>query len=434
MHDDYERLVGQATPKPLHLIVNGWYYYSLNFLPASPRAVLRMLPGVLVRLPRDFRRIAPVFPPLARFGVDVYAREWRQDLLPAYGTAVARAEASLADASIEGLIGAIDDLATTAGHYFTSITFVAGYGWKTEIPLARFFRAHLATVRGHPQELLRGLVGQRTAAHSVTSLDWYFPTLGDIGVVSDRPSRADLAGSRAELEQRCRAALDVKTRARFDRLLAEAQRAAALREEQVRDLTLAWPFFRRALARIGEELRARGLIANEEDVYFLRREELDQRGDLAGAVAIRRAQWEGQRLLEAPLTLGKLPGMLVSLLDAADRAVRDPGERHGAVIGVPASPGHATGRVRVIRDASDFAKLQAGDVLVCRVTTPAWTTLFGIASAVVTDVGSVAAHASIIAREYGIPAVVGTGDGTSRLTDGMIVSVDGGAGTVTPRV
>jgi pyruvate,water dikinase len=102
------------------------------------------------------------------------------------------------------------------------------------------------------------------------------------------------------------------------------------------------------------------------------------------------------------------------------------------VSGVPASPGRATGVVRVIRGPEHFDELQAGEILVAPVTAPAWTPLFTRAAAVVTDVGSAAAHASIIAREYGIPAVVGCGDATSRLRTGMRVTVEGNTGNVEP--
>jgi pyruvate,water dikinase len=78
----------------------------------------------------------------------------------------------------------------------------------------------------------------------------------------------------------------------------------------------------------------------------------------------------------------------------------------------------------------DFAKVDAGDVLVARATSPAWTPLFVRVAAVVTDGGTQAAHASLIAREYGIPAVVATGDATTRLRDGQIITVDGTKGTV----
>ena len=109
---------------------------------------------------------------------------------------------------------------------------------------------------------------------------------------------------------------------------------------------------------------------------------------------------------------------------AAKSADRD------TLTGMPASPGRATGPARVILGPDDFARVRPGDVLVAQVTAPAWTPLFERVVAVITDGGSMAAHASLVAREYGIPAVVGTGDATTRLRDGQIVTVDGGAGTV----
>ena len=100
------------------------------------------------------------------------------------------------------------------------------------------------------------------------------------------------------------------------------------------------------------------------------------------------------------------------------------------VSGTPASAGRATALVRVIRGPDEFDDLQDGVILVAALTAPAWTPLFTRAAAVVTDVGSPAAHASIIAREYGIPAVVGCGDATARLRTGMRVTVEGGTGNV----
>jgi pyruvate,water dikinase len=171
-------------------------------------------------------------------------------------------------------------------------------------------------------------------------------------------------------------------------------------------------------------------------VYFLTRDEVaalieGREVDLREEVVVRRTRWTGQRRLVAPLVIGRIPKMLQSLLGAADRAMRDPrASSPDAVRGTPASPGRAAGRARVVRTAADFDRLEPGEILVCPVTTPAWTRLFARAAAVVTDVGSPASHASIIAREYGIPAVVGTGDGTSRIRDGELVTVDGGAGVV----
>lgn len=98
---------------------------------------------------------------------------------------------------------------------------------------------------------------------------------------------------------------------------------------------------------------------------------------------------------------------------------------------MPGSPGRYTGPVRLVRGAVDFARLRAGDVLVCPTTDPAWSVLFGVAGALITDGGNVLSHAAIVAREYALPAVVGTGSATQRLHDGQLVTVDGSAGTVT---
>jgi pyruvate,water dikinase len=104
------------------------------------------------------------------------------------------------------------------------------------------------------------------------------------------------------------------------------------------------------------------------------------------------------------------------------------------ITGTPASSGSATGPVKVIRKPAEFGQLAAGDVLVCPYTNPAWTTLFQRAAAVVVDSGGPASHAAIVAREYGIPAVMGTGTGTSTLSNGQLVTVDGSTGRVTSAV
>ncbi|WP_308167939.1 PEP/pyruvate-binding domain-containing protein [Catellatospora tritici] len=99
--------------------------------------------------------------------------------------------------------------------------------------------------------------------------------------------------------------------------------------------------------------------------------------------------------------------------------------------GVPSSPGRALGPARIIRSVDDFSRLRAGDVLVCRTTDPAWTPLFGLASAVVTETGGILCHAAIVAREFGIPAVVAAAEATTILTEDAPVTVDGTVGTIT---
>ena len=102
----------------------------------------------------------------------------------------------------------------------------------------------------------------------------------------------------------------------------------------------------------------------------------------------------------------------------------------GALVGHPASPGRAQGRVRVVDGPEEFSRFLPGEILVAKATAPAWTPLFAAAAAVVTDGGNLAAHASLVAREYGIPAVVGTGNATQILHTGQLVTVDGSAGIV----
>ena len=94
------------------------------------------------------------------------------------------------------------------------------------------------------------------------------------------------------------------------------------------------------------------------------------------------------------------------------------------------SPGKAQGHARVIRSLAEAGKLQPGDVLVAETTAPPWTPLFATAAAIVTDTGGILSHCAIVAREYGIPAVVGTGMATATFIDGQLIEVDGDAGLV----
>ena len=129
--------------------------------------------------------------------------------------------------------------------------------------------------------------------------------------------------------------------------------------------------------------------------------------------------------------VGTLPKSVQKMQHDAFAQMRQPAERRpGMLEGMPASAGRATGTARVILDLADTDRLGPGEILVTGATTPAWTPLFARAAAVVTDGGSLAAHASLVAREYGIPAVVAAGDATQRIRDGQSVTVDGSAGLV----
>lgn len=209
------------------------------------------------------------------------------------------------------------------------------------------------------------------------------------------------------------------------------QRYSVLREQQSRTLTLAWPLLRRCVLRLGAAATTANVIEDPEDAFFLRKDELLGNADAREIAAEWRTRWEQQRRLVAPLHVGKAMITLDKMIDRLVESVRSVHRGpNAAVVGHPASPGRATGAVRIVLGPDDFATFMEGEVLVAKGTAPAWTPLFARAAAIVTDGGSLAAHASLVAREYGIPAVVGTGDATARLRNGQVVTVDGSAGVV----
>jgi rifampicin phosphotransferase len=431
--------VGMTLPFP-HAAINGWYYLATPQL--SPAAILSALVrgrGRLLRFMR-FAVLGPGRDPVAadRRLLAGLAEQWHKDLLPRYKRLVQAGDQQLQTASGEQLTAIIDQIGAAAGEQLWSLAVVGGSAWKMEAALARFCRQHLATtVNTSVQQLLAGLPGTQPdlPGHAVQSLDWYHPTAGELGWQPPRPSdrHRNLATRREALTAQCVGLLSDRPQlqAQFQALLEVAQRYAVIREQQARQLTLGWPLLRRCALRLGGLLQADGVIDSAEDVFFLTRAELDVRMPLQQRVHRRRHVWERQRRLLAPLTIGRPPRLLAKELLAAVEAVRTTSPTpQDAIVGQPASPGRASGPIRIIHGPNDFDRFQAGEVLVARATAPAWTPLFARAVAVVTDGGTLAAHASLVAREYGIPAVVATGDATARLTDGQVVTVDGGAGVV----
>ncbi len=197
---------------------------------------------------------------------------------------------------------------------------------------------------------------------------------------------------------------------------------------------------RRAFMALGEKLRDAGVLEAPGDVFFLYRSELPAAAagelDARPLVGARRAEWEENLQLEAPMTLGmpiplEMIGMMNPWMRRVFGAVALPAPTSEAVTGIAASPGIVRGRARVVLTLDEAEDLADGDILVCPSTSPPWSPYFAVVAAVVTDAGGVVSHAAIEAREYGIPAVVGTRLGTRRIPDGAMVTVDGSAGTIT---
>ncbi|HEX8906032.1 MAG TPA: PEP/pyruvate-binding domain-containing protein, partial [Longimicrobiaceae bacterium] len=397
--------VGTAVPFR-YAAINGWYYTTLPEV--SPRLLARallesrgrMIPilwNALIRVNND-----PVAADRAVLGR--LADEWRTEILPHYRTLVTTAQERVQWETPAELVGIVDEAGMAAGEYLFSLAMVGGSAWKMEAALAKFVRRHLTDqVDFGYQVLLRGLPGVEagTPAHAVQSIDWYHPTLGELGIEGEqldgRARWREVVAEREAAEEACRTILaDVpELLSQFDALLEVAQRYAVLREQQARDFTLGWPLLRRCALRLGEGLAEDGVIDDPADVYFLTRAELGEHEDLRKAVAERGRRWERQRRLAAPLALGVPPKTLRNLMHGAAEAARTkPVTPDAVLVGEPASPGRASGAVRIVRGPEDFRDFRAGEVLVARLTAPAWTPLFGRAAAVVTDGGTLAAHAS----------------------------------------
>jgi phosphohistidine swiveling domain-containing protein len=237
-----------------------------------------------------------------------------------------------------------------------------------------------------------------------------------------------LARRRDEATAVVLARLDPARAKAFRRLVHWAQRLVPLREDALADVGLAWPELRRMLAEVGRRLERAGVINKPDEVYWLHRFEIDEGlGSLADQVEQRKELWRGQRRATPPQLLpkGGWGDMWRRWMPAASE------EQTGDVIkGTAGSAGTITAPARVLAGPQDFDQMQPGDVLVASITTPAWTSLFAMASAVVTDIGGPLSHSSIVAREYGIPAVLGTAVATRRISSGQLIRVDGDAGTV----
>jgi len=225
----------------------------------------------------------------------------------------------------------------------------------------------------------------------------------------------------------------------FTKSLNWAQSLAEVREDALADIGLAYPLIRRLLGVLGERLVAASALQAAGDIYWLEKDEIEaaltalERGEVlesrAALVAERKAFWQKAKRATPPPMMPPKKKYL-GITTTVWLAEAEGNQAETALKGVPASPGKVTAPACVLDGPEDFEKMRPGDVLVAGTTTPAWTPLFAMAPAVVTDIGGPLSHGSIVAREYGIPAVMGTGVATRRIHSGQTVTVDGSAGMV----
>jgi pyruvate,water dikinase len=198
---------------------------------------------------------------------------------------------------------------------------------------------------------------------------------------------------------------------------------------------------RRVAMEIGRRLADAGVIATADDVFFLFTEEslaaLGADGtDHTDLVAQRKKEFGHYGAIRPPHFMGTdygppPPGLVTKAFGKFfgwDPV--EPSDAQDTITGHSGSPGRVQGTARVIRSLDEAGKLSQGEILVAETTAPPWTPLFATAAAIVTDTGGILSHCAVVAREYRIPAVVGTGMGTQAITDGQTIEVDGDAGCV----
>jgi phosphohistidine swiveling domain-containing protein len=264
----------------------------------------------------------------------------------------------------------------------------------------------------------------------------------------DRDVEAELTQNAAERDEAIadaraqRAGYPQAARDQFEFLLSRAQFGTRMHEDHNYWIDqMASDKVRRMILGIGNRLFTAGSVDDANDVFYLTPDEIREAaisngtGDRHKLVTERKAEMEHFGAIQPP-PMGTPPpdgeptdpmGMaMVKFFGARPQESGSP----DVVGGNAGSPGKVTGTARIIRTLADADRLGQGDILVTTTTMPAWTPLFGTASAVVTDAGGVLSHCAIVAREYGIPAVVGTGSGTTVIKDGQTIEVDGNAGEV----
>jgi pyruvate,water dikinase len=234
-------------------------------------------------------------------------------------------------------------------------------------------------------------------------------------------------------KERVEKSLGPITRRWFRLHLDRARKALVIREEGLSLSEDYNAFLRQAILQLARMLVERKILNNPEDIFYLLMPELEKVStgnvpDVGERIARRK---NGYRKLLAAHAKGRHWLFATNSIPPLPSKKPAPSESKNTLRGLSASQGEITARVRVIMGPDEFEKMQKGEVLVAPFTAPAWTPLFGLAAAVVTDIGSLASHAAIVAREYGIPCVVAVSGATQTLRDGQWIHVNGSDGVIT---
>ena len=309
------------------------------------------------------------------------------------------------------------------------------------------FLDELAEFPGGPaaQDAIRGYLDQygmrcageiditriRWAEHPATLVPAILGNIKNFGPgASKRRFEQGLSDSQqkaAEILNRLRALPDGEGKAaETQRMIERARTFTGYREYPKYGMVSRYFLYKQALLREAGRLVRAGVLAVPEDMYYLRFEELGEVVTTshvdAGLIRDRREAFRSDELLNPPRVLTSDGEAITGHYRRADVPA-------GALPGLPVSAGIVEGRARVITDMAQ-ADLDEGDILVTAFTDPSWTPLFLTASGLVTQVGGLMTHGAVIAREYGLPAVVGVEQATHLIHDGQMIRVNGNAGYV----
>lgn len=323
------------------------------------------------------------------------------------------------------LVSALE--ATTAGQGFMAElrTYLEDFGWRSDA----VYDLGDITWREEPSIPLGALVS--------------YAAMDDSGDPDLMFQKTLATRERLMAEVKAKLAGDPAQLAEFEELYEAARYSNPLTEDHafwIDQMGIA--VFRRFVMHIGDRLVERGLLRTATDVNFLLEAELvdavTNGTDYQASANLRREEHAAWASIAPPPVLGTPPepaedpfmdALSVRLLGITppDDSPQDP----DVLTGVAGSAGVVTGTVRVVRSLSEASVLNDGDIMVCEMTLPPWVPLFSIVGGIVADTGGVLSHCAIVAREFELPAVVGTQMGTAMLTDGMVVTLDGTKGTVT---
>ncbi len=290
--------------------------------------------------------------------------------------------------------------------------------------------------------------------------DWSSPTIAERPGLIGQMIRAEIEGETRLLdddgaETTARSKLAPDDVAEFDGLLARAREAYPAREDNVQWTAMVpGALLRRAHLEIGARLTTAGIIDSADDVFLLEHDEVtgalrEGTGSLQALVRRRRAERAWVATHPGPSQLGepdgpppdlrglpkagrRINGALMWAIAAEFTPITASDAEEDVITGLPGAAGTYTGTARIVRSEAEFGRVEPGDVVICSITNPSWAVLFGIAGAFVCDAGGPLSHTAVLTREYDIPSVLATGDATSRIVDGEVVTVDGSAGTVAP--